>query len=156
MLNLDLQRSNDNLAVHGKIIIHLSTNVSTPLSNPGPSQSGGLALGTPASNASTASLTPSQSAHGTAAPSAAASTTATAVNSASVSDTSAPDLPRRGSTRGNATTDPNTNLTAAASDRNFSATEDQYGPLPTGWERRTDHLGRTYYVSTHQQQFGPY
>lgn len=29
---------------------------------------------------------------------------------------------------------------------NFNANEDQYGPLPEGWERRTDPLGRTYYV----------
>jgi E3 ubiquitin-protein ligase NEDD4 len=30
--------------------------------------------------------------------------------------------------------------------RNFNAREDQQGPLPEGWERRVDHLGRTYYV----------
>ena len=35
---------------------------------------------------------------------------------------------------------------AAAANRDFNAREDQYGPLPTGWERRVDHLGRTYYV----------
>ena len=29
---------------------------------------------------------------------------------------------------------------------NFNANEDQYGPLPEGWERRIDPLGRTYYV----------
>jgi E3 ubiquitin-protein ligase NEDD4 len=29
---------------------------------------------------------------------------------------------------------------------NFNASEDQYGPLPEGWERRIDPLGRTYYV----------
>ena len=29
---------------------------------------------------------------------------------------------------------------------NFNASEDQYGPLPDGWERRIDPLGRTYYV----------
>jgi E3 ubiquitin-protein ligase NEDD4 len=29
---------------------------------------------------------------------------------------------------------------------NFNPTEDQYGPLPAGWERRMDPLGRTYYV----------
>lgn len=28
----------------------------------------------------------------------------------------------------------------------LSAFEDQFGPLPSGWERRTDNLGRTYYV----------
>ncbi|KAI9329015.1 hypothetical protein DFJ73DRAFT_790954 [Zopfochytrium polystomum] len=30
--------------------------------------------------------------------------------------------------------------------RNLSSFEDHLGPLPSGWERRTDHLGRTYYV----------
>jgi E3 ubiquitin-protein ligase NEDD4 len=30
--------------------------------------------------------------------------------------------------------------------RNFNPTVDQYGPLPPGWERRIDPLGRTYYV----------
>lgn len=28
----------------------------------------------------------------------------------------------------------------------YSSFEDQYGRLPSGWERRTDNLGRTYYV----------
>jgi len=30
--------------------------------------------------------------------------------------------------------------------RNFNPNVDQYGALPTGWERRIDPLGRTYYV----------
>ncbi|KAK7693071.1 hypothetical protein QCA50_002636 [Cerrena zonata] len=34
MLTLDLKKSNDNLVVHGKLIIYLSTNVSQPISNP--------------------------------------------------------------------------------------------------------------------------
>jgi E3 ubiquitin-protein ligase NEDD4 len=42
MLTLDLKKSNDNLVVHGKLIIYLSTNVSLPISNPGPSQVTGL------------------------------------------------------------------------------------------------------------------
>lgn len=33
-----------------------------------------------------------------------------------------------------------------AQTRNFNPTVDQYGPLPPGWERRIDPLGRTYYV----------
>jgi E3 ubiquitin-protein ligase NEDD4 len=39
MLTLDLKKSNDNLVVHGKLIIYLSTNVSQPISNP-PNQEG--------------------------------------------------------------------------------------------------------------------
>jgi E3 ubiquitin-protein ligase NEDD4 len=36
--------------------------------------------------------------------------------------------------------------TSANNGRNFNPSEDQYGPLPQGWERRIDPLGRTYYV----------
>ncbi|KAH7916011.1 hypothetical protein BJ138DRAFT_1169535 [Hygrophoropsis aurantiaca] len=42
MLTLDLKKSNDNLVVHGKLIIYLSTNVNQPMSNPGPSQVQGV------------------------------------------------------------------------------------------------------------------
>ena len=42
MLTLDLKKSNDNLVVHGKLILYLSTNVSQPISNPGPSQVNGV------------------------------------------------------------------------------------------------------------------
>ncbi len=42
MLTLDLKKSNDNLVVHGKLIVILSTNVQQPISNPGPSQVAGL------------------------------------------------------------------------------------------------------------------
>ncbi|KAJ3096251.1 hypothetical protein HK100_005607 [Physocladia obscura] len=34
----------------------------------------------------------------------------------------------------------------------LSSFEDSLGPLPTGWERRTDHLGRTYYVDHNTRQ----
>jgi E3 ubiquitin-protein ligase NEDD4 len=36
MLTLDLKKSNDNLVVHGKLIIYLSTNVSQPITNTSP------------------------------------------------------------------------------------------------------------------------
>lgn len=42
MLTLDLKKSNDNLVVHGKLIIYLSTNIAQPITNPGPSQVAGL------------------------------------------------------------------------------------------------------------------
>ena len=38
------------------------------------------------------------------------------------------------------------NQTTQAMQRNFDPTMDQHGPLPPGWERRIDPLGRTYYV----------
>ena len=41
----------------------------------------------------------------------------------------------------------NTNPTPSADDGSVTSPfEDQYGRLPSGWERRTDNLGRTYYV----------
>lgn len=42
MLTLDLKKSNDNLVVHGKLIMYLSTNIAQPIANPGPSQVNGL------------------------------------------------------------------------------------------------------------------
>ena len=149
MLTRDLQRSNDNLAVHGKILIHLSTDLSTPLTNPGPSQTSGLAnnLRNMNMNASTASLTPSPSVMGVAPSTTAVSASTTAASVAT--EGASPDLSRQNSSRVNTTSSNGhtTNPAPAVPDRNFSATEDQYGPLPGGWERRTDHLGRTYYVS---------
>ncbi|KAJ3358988.1 hypothetical protein HDU91_005054 [Kappamyces sp. JEL0680] len=35
---------------------------------------------------------------------------------------------------------------AGGSSASMSSTEDQFGPLPSGWERRVDNMGRTYYV----------
>jgi len=60
MLTLDLKRSSDNLVVHGKLIIYLSTNVNQPMSNPGPSQVQGVtsALADMGMNESSISLSP--------------------------------------------------------------------------------------------------
>jgi E3 ubiquitin-protein ligase NEDD4 len=44
MLTLDLKKSNDNLVVHGKLIIYLSTNINQPINNPGPSQVSGVSV----------------------------------------------------------------------------------------------------------------
>ncbi|KAF9815454.1 hypothetical protein IEO21_04625 [Rhodonia placenta] len=63
MLTLDLKKSNDNLVVHGKLIIYLSTNVSQPISNPGPSQVNGISeaiSGLSINSASTAGPSSSQ------------------------------------------------------------------------------------------------
>lgn len=153
MLTLDLQRSNDNLPVHGKIIIHLSTNVTTPLNNPGPSQAsgGGITTGNLTASTSTTSLPPSTSASGTSISNTANATTATSTTAAEPRTS----LSRQNSSRATTANSGNEGVSTtagASADRNFSATEDQYGPLPTGWERRTDHLGRTYYVSSRRHR----
>lgn len=61
MLTLDLKKSNDNLVVHGKLILYLSTNVEQPMSNPGPSQSAGLSTALANINLNSSSLSLSTS-----------------------------------------------------------------------------------------------
>lgn len=52
------------------------------------------------------------------------------------------------STAPNGSSDANGNLAVPnqGSPSNFSPHEDEQGPLPSGWERRLDHLNRIYYV----------
>ena len=178
MLTLDLKKSNDNLVVHGKLIIYLSTNVSQPISNPGPSQVSGvtealsnLSVSSPSASASNPNLaagsTLSRTPSATATPSGHDSHITMPVpqvtSSISEPDNAAPAAaPARPlSSGGAAATSPapaqtptTTNASATAQTasnnnaqtRNFNPHEDQYGPLPNGWERRIDPLGRTYYV----------
>jgi E3 ubiquitin-protein ligase NEDD4 len=175
MLTLDLKRSNDNLVVHGKLIIYLSTNINQPISNPGPSQTGLLSdvlermdirssqlnLHAPAPAAggpSTISRSPSttqvsdSSAHphaGQGSLSATASRPTSAISTAQSIETaaSAPQPPTQAPPPAvTPATAPSVGAAQGGQARNFNPSEDQYGPLPAGWERRIDPLGRTYYV----------
>lgn len=182
MLTLDLKKSNDNLVVHGKLIIYLSTNVNQPINNPGPSQVSGLntamanmGLNTSPTGsttnlplpASTAPLSRTASSHATGSDSTAQATANVTPPVAPSSEqtsavAAAPAQPpadsRPTSTVGpspvavappsafHGTTSPSSATTQNAQMRNFNPNEDQFGPLPTGWERRIDPLGRTYYV----------
>ena len=185
---MDLKKSNDNLVVHGKLIVYLSTNTSAPITNPGPSQASGIApaLGDLTLNTSNVSLTPSASASnvtttGTNASAGGStidisrSTSAQAVASeaanvqmpvpvitsagndhqpatspraSTVVDNAASSQPSSIPPTNPSATNPATNgsSTTNPQQRNFSPHEDQYGPLPAGWERRVDPLARTYYV----------
>jgi E3 ubiquitin-protein ligase NEDD4 len=187
MLTLDLKKSNDNLVVHGKLIIYLSTNVSQPISNPGPPEASGLAdrissigITDPSSNRTSGSspgegLSRVSSSHATPTEGSASNsrismpTPNVAQPSSATSDgdtSTSASLSRPVSTSGTTTTSNSpintmpqstANATTAAApgqaatnngsqQRNFNPTVDQYGPLPPGWERRIDPLGRTYYV----------
>ncbi|KAE9406415.1 HECT-domain-containing protein [Gymnopus androsaceus JB14] len=182
MLTLDLKKSNDNLVVHGKLIIYLSTNVSQPIPNPGPSQVSGLSsaladMGLNTANSPGAStsnlalpnngtLSRTPSSHATAtdnsnaavvAPSSAPSTE-TEQQPSTTQVVPATSLSRPTSVSGtttsanthvapaNAAMNPGATAGNASQTRNFNPNVDQYGPLPPGWERRIDPLGRTYYV----------
>ncbi|KAG9048732.1 hypothetical protein FS837_012168 [Tulasnella sp. UAMH 9824] len=181
MLTLELQKSNDNLPVHGKVIVYLSTNTSAPITNPGPSQQsaanplsglaqlqlnessislnpnqnegpsapqGGVSLSrtptaAPAEQPPISMPTPQIQPHNSdhqqpaAAPSPIASNPSPAAASRPVSQQQ-PMIPQQ--------QNPAQQAAAAQAQRNFATTEDHLGPLPPGWERRVDHLGRTYYV----------
>lgn len=193
MLTLDLKKSNDNLVVHGKLIIYLSTNTTQPINNPGPSAVSGIQAAlsnmgiedqastlVPSAAASTSgtstSLSRVPSAQGrapeaqpeqpaitqmptpqiTRSPTATATpstpeteslqTTSrpvsgapTATSATSTQVSSAPQTANAGQITGGTTN-------ATTTMRNFNPNEDQLGPLPQGWERRIDPLGRTYYV----------
>jgi E3 ubiquitin-protein ligase NEDD4 len=127
MLTRDLKKSNDNLVVHGKLIINLSTNLITASGGPG---------ARPGLNSSTSMA-------GT------HSTLASGQNRTSAGASPAPS-------RSQTLTDPSSSSTTAvngtgpqvngANRTGLSSFEDNQGRLPAGWERREDNLGRTYYV----------
>lgn len=148
-LTRELKKSNDTMTVHGKLIVHLSTNVTTALRNPALPRPG-VTPTTDSNNASSSSIATSaiasaaivsSAAIASAAIAAAPSTSTEAPPSISTPSAVAAAVP--GSSTAAAST---ATAGAAAANRDFNAREDQYGPLPGGWERRVDHLGRTYYV----------
>jgi len=174
MLTLDLKKSNDNLVVHGKLIIYLSTNVSQPISNPVVS---GVAEAFSRMNVDESSVSVNSPGGSGGDPSLSRQTSANASNvtttptmqmpSPSIPHVTNPELqpqqlhhqpssqsrPLSGSNPSQATNPvhqnnhgPTNPSQSAGAQRNFNPHEDQFGPLPPGWERRIDPLGRTYYV----------
>ncbi|KAL2011734.1 hypothetical protein VTN00DRAFT_4452 [Thermoascus crustaceus] len=135
MLTRDLKKSNDNLVVHGKLIINLSTNLSTP----NPTQN---SLHRPQLPSSTSTALvpqpslPSSSSHVDSAVAAASSTALTPVRASGAARPSGAVATVNGGAQSNGHT----------SRTNLSSFEDSQGRLPAGWERREDNLGRTYYV----------
>jgi len=206
LITRDLKRSNDNLIVHGKIIIELNTDTSTPIANsssagatPGllaaasssstslasatPSNGAGPSVSTPDTESSTARFSQPQQPIPVAAAAAAVANPAVANLQRGPSAGSVPGSPAQqaepvrpavASTPAPAaavpqstqaapanaaapTTNPAAAVSGASAANNawnagnsnstqFDAHSDEYGPLPRGWERRVDQLGRTYYV----------
>ncbi|KAK0616258.1 HECT-domain-containing protein [Immersiella caudata] len=147
MLTRDLKKSTDNLQVHGKLILSLSTNLSTPIRAPTqPAQPAGASASRPSL------LTPAGSTVSNDRPSSAMSghpngtlgvgqQTQLAHRPASMTTTasSAPSTAPAAPTTVNGTANRQSGST-------LSPFEDAQGRLPAGWERREDNLGRTYYV----------
>lgn len=151
MLTRDLKKSNDNMVVHGKLILNLSTNLSTPISQ--------AAQGINRPPLSTAS----SSVNGAGGPAAAGPATPIAPSQTLHPDMfpgQRPSMPNQSSTRLNppaptgppGAPPPSAAQQANHNNRGYSAFEDAQGRLPAGWERREDHLGRTYYVDHNTRQ----
>lgn len=135
MLTRDLKKSTDNLVVHGKLIVNLSTNLSTPAR-------GQQQLSVPhrpgAANpqGSSSSLGPERQPDGR----------PTSAMSGQNPNQGFPQPARPASLTGTPAAAQNG---APQQNRHSSAMspfEDAQGRLPAGWERREDNLGRTYYV----------
>ncbi|CED82804.1 ubiquitin-protein ligase [Phaffia rhodozyma] len=175
MLTKELKKSNDNLVVHGKIIIYLSSNTSTPITNPGHNTTPSPALrpenaGAPSSSHSIGDDFSNLSLNSSSSTGAITSTGPNSLatesgrpSQISVPTPSFPALPSAGcsSSAGgalpvvsqsgaqaaaNVGSQAGGNPQQAAMNRNFDPHSDQHGPLPLNWERRMDHLGRQYYV----------
>lgn len=155
MLTRDLKKSNDNLIVHGKLIVNLSTNLGAPpaqgssVGHPGSSLSAENASTSAIANGpprSPASLPPANSnlqhqgppSHSRSSHSR-SSHSPTPSHPPTLLTEPAPTVP---------STQPNGSSQQAgpSSGRNLSSFADNQGRLPAGWERREDNLGRTYYV----------
>lgn len=139
MLTRDLKKSTDNLVVHGKLIINLSTNLTTPARGQQPSQNQSHSA-----NSSRPSLAPQSSTLASERPTSSAS----AMNGPAPG--AAATLPIRANSNATPAASPAPNGNHSASQSRpatqMSPFEDAQGRLPAGWERREDNLGRTYYV----------
>ncbi|TGZ83198.1 HECT-domain-containing protein [Ascodesmis nigricans] len=149
MLTRDLKKSNENLQVHGKLIVNLSTDTETPIrapnrptlapqdSTPGSSfYAGSQNVGSQASI-----VTPTQqvqpNGHLIAQPHA---------QPGHPPPAHTPLVHPPTSQALTANTNHSTPATAGRTGGNMNSFEDVHGRLPPGWERRQDNLMRTYYV----------
>ncbi|KAK2737752.1 hypothetical protein FQN57_007399 [Myotisia sp. PD_48] len=144
MLTRDLKKSNDNLVVHGKIILNLSTNLTVPVAV---AQSGTARLANAAASTSTTPNPQSQVSLSVPSQRPTSSTLESPITAPSshLIPAQAPSLPPTQPTvapTNGTSQQPN----GPAQPGNASSFEDSQGRLPAGWERREDNLGRTYYV----------
>ncbi|KAL8968533.1 MAG: hypothetical protein Q9183_002420 [Haloplaca sp. 2 TL-2023] len=150
MLTRDLKKSNDNLIVHGKLIVNLSTNLGAPPAQGSSVGHPGLALG--ADNASISSAANGPPRSPAAPPTASSSSQQPGPPPHSQSSHSpAPSHPSTLIPEPAPTAPPSqpngvSQPAGPSSGRTLSSFADNQGRLPAGWERREDNLGRTYYV----------
>jgi E3 ubiquitin-protein ligase NEDD4 len=142
MLTRDLKKSNDNLIVHGKLIVNLSTNLGPSNNHTGSAIPRSLSAAG-GSGASPANGLPSRS------PISAAPSTSDIPQERPPGPSPTPShvqnsLPAGDSAAATQASEAH-NMEGPGGGR-ISAFVDDHGRLPPGWERREDNLGRTYYV----------
>ncbi|CEP60518.1 NEDD4 family E3 ubiquitin-protein ligase LALA0_S01e12750g [Lachancea lanzarotensis] len=131
----DLKRSNDGMAVSGRLILVLSTASSTAATSSASAARSSANTGPPGASSSINELSAATAAthiSGPASPNLSSTPAQTVANTL-----------QNGTGVPGSSTAPSSNTAAS---RQYSSFEDQYGRLPPGWERRTDNFGRTYYV----------
>lgn len=169
MLTRDLKKGSENVAVNGKLIIYLSTQTNSPITNPGPSNSNVAMLNTNNSNSAVSVDNAGASSSNSAirpnnvptpeqqpsSPGLSMNTPQPQVAAHSVPPVqSQPAAHQPPSPPAQTTQQQQAHQAAAAvsaathqqPSAQFDSRSDQLGPLPPGWERRIDHLGRQYYV----------
>ncbi|KAG8528062.1 uncharacterized protein KY384_006978 [Bacidia gigantensis] len=146
MLTRDLKKSNDNLIVHGKLIVNLSSNL-------GPTTDQSNVPNHPGSSLSVSGGTVASSANGLPPRSPSASGGPPDTGASDQTSQQSPAMPRpppRSTSTEPPPPPPQTNGTPSATNAGgstgLSSFRDGQGMLPAGWERREDNLGRTYYV----------
>ncbi|KAL9582612.1 MAG: hypothetical protein Q9212_003191 [Teloschistes hypoglaucus] len=154
MLTRDLKKSNDNLIVHGKLIVNLSTNLGAP-PHQGPS-SAHIGRRLSVENTSTSSSANGPPRSPSTLPPASSNIQHTVPPPSHAHNKSTHSLtpshpPSLVPEPGPATAPPQRNGSIQQAGPSNggpaqSAFSDSQGRLPGGWERRDDQLGRTYYV----------
>ena len=143
MLTRDLKKSNDNLVVHGKLIINLSTNLG-PSNNNIPNTSGHIGSSLVVGNGtgpSNLNGNPPRSPVSASGPSSEVPQEHPPPHSPSQSQG-----PASMGGGGHSSSQSNGNHGGPNRGQGLSSFSDNQGRLPPGWERREDNLGRTYYV----------
>lgn len=158
MLTKELRKGSDGQAVQGKLIVYLSTQTNAPISNnTAASSSTNVATPAPAASSLASNNTTGQSISRPASAIQPAQAPEASVPTSADTIASAVPQPATQTVGVSSSGAPNVNPTTQAAStgqtgtstgvgHEFDSHSDQYGPLPAGWERRIDHLGRQYYV----------
>lgn len=145
MLTRDLKKSNDNMIVHGKLIVNLSTTLGPPTNQPNTQGPAASSLNVANGSAASVNGAPPRSPISSVGPSADVPQDLPPSHSPSPSQAQS-SMPSAGVATSSTQSNGGHQPIGPSGTRNLSSFVDNQGRLPAGWERREDNLGRTYYV----------